>query len=89
MFWEGTTFAFPPIFIGMETETYRTIKRIVAEELTRSDVRDIFDSEIGSFTKGKDFKNAVREIAADVIEVLYRELWRKSNTWKGALKRGN
>ena len=55
----------------------------INEELTKSDVRSIMSSEY----KSADFKKAVKEISAEVIEDLFRTLWNRSSTWKGGATR--
>ena len=55
----------------------------INEELTKSDVRSIMSSEY----KSADFKKAVKEISAAVIEDLFRTLWNRSSTWKGGVTR--
>ncbi len=55
----------------------------INEELTKSDVRSIMSSEY----KSADFKKAVKEISAEVIEDLFRTLWNRSSTWKGGVTR--
>ena len=55
----------------------------INEELTKSDVRSIMSSEY----KSADFKKAVKEISAEVIEDLFRTLWNLSSTWKGGVTR--
>ena len=51
----------------------------INEELTKSDVRSEY--------KSADFKKAVKEISAEVIEDLFRTLWNRSSTWKGGVTR--
>ena len=55
----------------------------INEELTKSDVSSIMSSEY----KSADFKKAVKEISAEVIEDLFRTLWNRSSTWKGGVTR--
>ena len=52
------------------------------EELSRSDVKSAFDS----YMKEREFKNAVREIAADVLDDFFHEMWRKKSFWKNSIK---
>ena len=55
----------------------------INEEHTKSDVRSMMSSEY----KSADFKKAVKEISAEVIEDLFRTLWNRSSTWKGGVTR--
>lgn len=71
----------------MHTITERQLANIILEELTRSDVRTIIDSELDSYPSNTKFKKEVRTIVVDVLEDFFKEMWRKNGFWKGALKR--
>lgn len=73
-------------YILMDRGFENTIRRIVSEELTRSDVRNIFDSRMEDYIKEKEFKKAVRAMAVDVLEDFFNEMWRKKGMWKSSLK---
>ena len=45
------------------------------------------DSKLSSSYDSSDFKSAVRKVAADVIEDLYKTLWNRSSTWKNGVTR--
>lgn len=64
------------------------IKRIVNEELNKTDVRSIIDSELEDFLKERRFKKMVREITADVIDDFFQQMWHKKGFWKTTLKNG-
>lgn len=66
----------------------KLIRTLIREEMTRSDVRGIVDSELESFLKEKEFSKKVRGIVADVIGEFFREMWRKDGFWKNSLKNG-
>ena len=55
----------------------------INEELTKGDVKSMMSSEY----KSADFKKAVKEISAEVIEDLFRTLWNRSSMWKGGITR--
>lgn len=84
------------IFFGFKTiyrkekfiMTEYRLRQIILEELSRQDVRAMIDSKIESYHKEKEFKKIVRGIAADVIEDLFKEMWRKNGFWKNSLKNG-
>ena len=67
----------------MPVRRYRTLR----EDLSKNDVEGMISNRLSSYGNSADFKKAVREIAADVIEDLYRTLWNRSSSWKGGLKR--
>lgn len=64
------------------------LRQIILEELSRQDVKSMIDSKIDEFVKEKEFKKKVRNIAVDVLEDLFREMWRKNGFWKNSLKNG-
>lgn len=64
------------------------IRRIVNEELTKSDVQSMIDSELEDFLKERQFKKMVREITADVIDDFFQQMWHKKGFWKNTLKNG-
>ena len=55
----------------------------INEELTKGDVKSRMSSEY----KSADFKKAVNEISAEVIQDLFRTLWNRSSMWKGGITR--
>jgi hypothetical protein len=48
----------------------------------------MIDSKLDSFIKEREFKKKVRSIAVDVLEDLFKEMWRKNGFWKNSLKNG-
>ena len=63
------------------------IKEIINEELSKTEVESIVSNRLSSAYNSMDFKKAVKEITAEVIEDLYRTLWNRSSTWKGGVTR--
>ena len=63
------------------------LHQILNEELKKVDVENIVSSKLSSAYDSRDFKKAVKNIAAEVIEDLYRTLWNRSSTWKGGITR--
>lgn len=61
------------------------INQIISEEINKSDVESIVSRKLSSSYDSKEFKKAVKEITAEVIEDLYRTLWNRSSTWKGGV----
>lgn len=59
--------------------------RKLNEELTKNDVENIFSRRESSMYSSSDFKKAVRQIAAEAIEDLYKTLWNRSSTWKSGV----
>ena len=63
------------------------IRDIIKEEITKTEVESIVSRNVSSSYDSKEFKKAVREITADVIENLFKTLWNRSSTWKGGISR--
>ena len=63
------------------------IHKILQEELTKNDVNSIVNSKIDSALSSRDFKKTVKELASDVINELFKQLWQKNTLWKNAVAR--
>jgi hypothetical protein len=63
------------------------IREIINEELSKTEVESIVSNRLSSAYNSRDFKKAVKDITADVIEDLFRTLWNRSSTWKGGVTR--
>jgi hypothetical protein len=63
------------------------IKQIIREEINKTDVEAIVNRKLSSSYDSRDFKKAVKDITADVIEDLFRTLWNRSSSWKGGITR--
>lgn len=64
------------------------IRHMVLEELSKQEVRNIINSKLNDYIKEREFKKAVRQVAADVLEDFFKEAWRKNGFWKNQLKNG-
>lgn len=65
----------------------RRINEIITEEINKNDVESIVSNRLSSAYNSRDFKKAVKDITAEVIEDLFRTLWNRSSTWKGGVTR--
>ena len=63
------------------------IREIINEELSKTEVESIVSNRLSSAYNSRDFKKAVKDITADVIEDSFRTLWNRSSTWKGGVTR--
>lgn len=63
------------------------IREIINEEINKTEVESIVSNRISSVYDSNEFKKAVRKVAADVIEDLYKTLWNRSSSWKGGINR--
>lgn len=60
--------------------------RRVNEELNSNDASRIADGRIKDSYSSSEFEKAVRKVAADVVEDLFKTLYYRSSNWKGGLK---
>ena len=67
--------------------SYSRIREIINEEISKTEVESIVSNRLSSAYNSRDFKKAVKDITADVIEDLFRTLWNRSSTWKGGVTR--
>lgn len=65
----------------------KRIDKIISEEINKTDVESIVSRRISSSYDSRDFKKAVKEVTADVIEDLFRTLWNRSSAWRGGVTR--
>jgi hypothetical protein len=63
------------------------IREIINEEISKTEVESIVSNRLSSSYNSRDFKKAVKDITADVIEDLFRTLWNRSSTWRGGVTR--
>ena len=63
------------------------IRQIINEEISKTEVESIVSNRLSSAYDSRDFKRAVKDITAEVIEDLFRTLWNRSSTWKGGVTR--
>ena len=65
----------------------KTIREMLMEELSRSEVRSMINSELEDFTKDEKLKKTIKNITADVLEDFLDSLWKRKSFWKGTIKR--
>lgn len=65
----------------------RRIDEIITEEINKTDVESIINRKLSSSYDSREFKKAVKDITAEVIEDLYKTLWNRSSMWKGGVSR--
>jgi hypothetical protein len=63
------------------------IREIINEEISNTEVESIVSNRLSSAYNSRDFKKAVKEVTAEVIEDLFRTLWNRSSAWKGGITR--
>lgn len=65
----------------------KKIYHLINEELTRQQVESIIASKLDSAYSSRDFKKAVKELAGDVINEMFKILWQRNNSWLRASTR--
>jgi uncharacterized membrane protein YheB (UPF0754 family) len=68
------------------TITENDIRKMLQEELTKQEVRSMIDDKLSEYLKDRELKKQIRNIAVDVIDDFFREMWRKNGFWKNPLK---
>ena len=63
----------------------QTLTRVITEELTKSDVKNMIDTEQSKFLKSKDYEQRVKAISTKVIEELYKLLWQRKSFWADSI----
>ena len=63
----------------------KRIRKIILEELSKSDVESIVSRKIDDSYDSREFKKAVKKLSAEVIEDLYRTMWNRSSMWRGGV----
>lgn len=63
-------------------------RKIINEEITSSEVRNIVNSKIEDLLRDKEFEKRVKELTTDAMERFFRTMYNKRNFWKSELKNG-
>lgn len=63
------------------------LKKIIIEELTKSEVKNMISGELSSNLNSKEFKEKVKDITAKVLEELYKILWTRKNFWSDQIRK--
>lgn len=62
--------------------------RRLNEEITKSEIRSMINSEINDLLRQKELEKRVKEITADVMEKFFKMMYNRRNFWKGEVKNG-
>ena len=65
--------------------TENEIRDMIQEELSKQEVSSMIDSKVSEYLKDREFKKQVRNIAVDVIDDFFHEMWRKNGFWKNPI----
>ena len=60
------------------------IRQLVVEELSKNEISSMIASKIGDNMNSREFKKKVKELAADVVNEIFKILWQRNTFWKSA-----
>ena len=63
------------------------LKRMVQEELSRSDVRLMINDRISEYLKEREFEEKIKSIISDTFENYFKYMYNKRGMWKNELKK--
>lgn len=63
------------------------LKRMVQEELSRSDVRSMINDRIAEYLKEREFEEKIKSIISDTFENYFKYMYTKRGMWKNELKK--
>lgn len=64
-----------------------SLKKIIIEEITKAEIRDMISTENQKLIKSRDFEKKVKELSAKVIEELYKILWTRKGFWSDSISK--
>jgi len=62
----------------------KSMYNLVTEELSKNDISSMIASKIGDNMNSMEFKKKVKELAADVVNEMFKILWQRNSFWKSA-----
>jgi hypothetical protein len=62
------------------------LRNVIEEELSKSDVSSMISSKLDSQLNSREFKKAVKALAADVVSEVFKILWQRESFWKTTVK---
>lgn len=68
------------------TVSDKKIRQMLKEELSKQEVKNLIDSKLSEYVSNNEFKKKIRNMAVDVLDDFFREMWRKNGFWKNPLK---
>lgn len=54
------------------------------EEMTKGEISSLIASKLDANMNSREFRKKVKEIAADVVNEIFRILWQRNSFWKSA-----
>lgn len=64
--------------------TENKLREIITEEMTKGEISALIASKLGDNLNSREFKRKVKELAADVVNEIFKLLWQRNSFWKSA-----
>jgi hypothetical protein len=61
-----------------------SFREYLFETLTKSEVSSMIAAKLGDNMNSREFKKKVKELAADVVNEIFKILWQRNSFWKSA-----
>lgn len=61
------------------------LREYLLETLTKSEVSSMIASKLGDNMNSREFKKKVKELAADVVNEIFKILWQRNSFWKSTV----
>lgn len=66
----------------MDKQKQELLVNLITEELSRNEISSMITSKLESELSSREFKKAVKELASDVVNELFKILWQRNSVWK-------
>jgi hypothetical protein len=60
------------------------LRSYLMEEMTKGEISSLIASKLDTNMNSREFKKKVKEIAADVVNEIFKILWQRNSFWKSA-----
>lgn len=58
------------------------IRSIIAEELSKSEVRSMIDSQLDDFAQNRKLEKKIKEVTAKILADFFHNLYQRKNFWQ-------
>ena len=65
------------------SESY--LRSYLIEEMTKGEISSLIAMKLDDNLNSRDFRKKVKEIAADVVNEIFKILWQRNSSWKPAV----
>lgn len=57
------------------------------EEMTKTEITNIVMTKLNGFINDRKLEKKIKQVAADVIDELFKTLWQKRSYWKNDIRK--